>query len=170
MRLTKETMASFRCEPGKEDTFWDERLPGYGLRARPTGAKTLYVQYAFGGRTRKIFLGSPDVVPAGQAYEKAKDLLAKVRLGGDPAGEKAAQRVKAAETIGALLPRFLDRQRARLKPRSFEETERHLMKHARPLHGHAVEAVSSNRRIIATRLAEIEKESGRRRPITCAHR
>ena len=35
---------------------------------------------------------------------------------------EAHGRVKAAETFGALLPRFLERQRARLKPRSIEET------------------------------------------------
>jgi integrase len=116
------------------------------------------VQYAIGGKTRRMVLGSPAVLDPGKARETAKDLLAAVRLGRDPAAEKATVRAKAAETFGALLPRFLERQRARLKPRSFEEVERHLAAHAKPLHGRPIEAI--DRRAIATRLAEIAKASG----------
>jgi integrase len=45
-----------------------------------------------------------------------------------------------------------------LKPRSFEETERHLLKHAKPLHPWPIESI--DRRTIAGRLAEITKASG----------
>ena len=103
-------------------------------------------------------LGSVAVLDPGKARETAKRLLAQVRLGHDPARDKITARSKAAETFGALLPRFLERQRARLKPRSYEETERHLKAHAKPLHGYSIEALE--RRTIATRLAEIEKRSG----------
>jgi len=85
-------------------------------------------------------------------------LLAQVRLGHDPAAEKDRARVRAAETFGALLPRFLERQRTRLKPRSYVETARHLQRHAKALHGSPIEAVT--RRTIAARLAEIEKHNG----------
>jgi integrase len=116
------------------------------------------VQYAVHGRTRRIFLGPPALVDAGKARSMAKDLLASVRLGGDPVGEKVAARAEAANTVRALLPRFLNRQRARLKPRSLEETTRHLEQHARPLHGHPIQAV--NRRMIAMLLADIAERSG----------
>ena len=138
--------------------IFDETLPGFGLRVRATGAQTWLVQYAVHGRTRRIFLGPPALVDASKARSMAKDLLASVRLVGDPAGEKVAARAEAANTVRALLPRFLNRQRARLKPRSLEETTRHLEQHARPLHGHPIEAVI--RRMIAMLLADIAERSG----------
>src|SRR5262249_15432663 len=59
---------------------------------------------------------------------------------------------------GALLLRFLEHQRARLRPRSFVEIERHLRVHAKALHGEPVAGIV--RRTISTRLAEIEKNKG----------
>ena len=100
-------------------------------------------------------LGAVSAIELGKARSTAKDLLAAVRLGRDPAGEKLEQRQKVSTTFGALLPRFLARQRSRLKPRSYQETERHLLVHAKPLHGLGVEKI--DRRTIAIRLAELEQ-------------
>ncbi len=159
MRLTAATIRTLTLPAGKGDhVFFDADLPGFGLRLREGGSKTWVVQYAIAGKTRRMMLGSVAMLDPGKARETAKDLLAQVRLGRDPAGEKATARAKAAETFGALLPRFLERQRARLKPRSLQEVERHLVAHARPLHGRPIEAI--DRRAIATRLAEIAKASG----------
>jgi integrase len=70
----------------------------------------------------------------------------------------AQARVKAAETFGALLPRFLERQQAKQQPNSYKETERYLSNHASPLHQLPVESIE--RRTIASVLAEVEKLSG----------
>jgi integrase len=159
MRLTDTAIRSLACPPGKsERTFFDDDLPGFGLRVRVTGSKSWLYQYAIGGQTRKVFLGSPDVVALGKARSAAKDLAAQVRLGGDPAMERHESRVRAAETLGAFLPRFLERQRGRLKPRSYIECERHLLDHAKPLHGLPLARV--DRRTIATRLMEVAERSG----------
>jgi integrase len=159
MRLTAATIRALTLPAGVLDkVFFDDDLPGFGLRVRASGVKTWMVQYAIAGKTRRISLGAPAVLEPGKARESAKNLLAQVRLGRDPASEKTAARAKAAETFGALLPRFLERQRARQKPRSFAETDRHLTVHAKPLHGHPIEAI--DRRTVATRLAEIAKASG----------
>src|SRR5262249_2383812 len=83
---------------------------------------------------------------------------AQVRLGRDPAAEKEHERARALESFGALLPPFLERQRAKQKPRSYEETERHLTKHCKVFHRRPVESL--DRRAIGARLAEIEKENG----------
>ena len=109
MRLTMTTIRTLACPPGKsEQTTFDEDLPGFGLRVRPSGAQSWVYQYAIAGKTKKIFLGSPSVVEAGQARAAAKGLAAQARLGRDPANEKAKSRALAAETVGALLPRFLE--------------------------------------------------------------
>lgn len=159
MRLTATTIRTLTLPAGKADlVFWDTSLPGFGCRVRAGGSKTWIVQYAIAGRTRRMVLGSVTTLDPGKARDTAKDLLAAVRLGRDPVGEKSEARARAAETFGALLPRFLERQRARLKPRSFEETERHLTMHAKPLHARPIEAI--DRRTVAARLAEIADRSG----------
>jgi integrase len=143
---------------GYDKVHFDADLPGYGLRVRASGVHSLMVQYAIAGRTRRVVLGPLNRVDPGKAYASARDLLARVRLGHDPASEKELARARAGETFGALLPRFLERQRARLKPRSYIETERHLKVHAKTLHSSPIETVT--RRAIAGRLAEIEKHNG----------
>jgi integrase len=163
MRLNATTVRTITCAPGKSvEVVFDEGLPGFGLCVRPTGTKSWVVQYAIAGRTRRVTLGTTAVLDPGQAREAAKGVLAKVRLGGDPAAEKVQARIRAGETFGALLPRFLARQRERLKPRSYEETERHLVAHCKSFHILPLDAV--DRRTIAARLAEIAERNG---PCTC---
>ena len=159
MRLTAATIRALKLPPGATDrVYFDEDLPGFGLRVRASGVHSWMIQYAIAGRTRRVVLGLASALDPGKARATAKDLLAQVRLGRDPAAEKDRARVRAAETFGALLPRFLERQRTRLKPRSYVETARHLQRHAKALHGSPIEAVT--RRTIAARLAEIEKHNG----------
>lgn len=142
MRLTAKTIHALRLPRGAADqVFFDGDLPGFGFRLRASGAKTWLVQYAIAGKTRRLTLGSSDVLDPGKAREAAKEALAKVRLGGDPANDKQTARAAAANTFGALLPVFLARQKAKLKPRSYLETERHLVGHARALHARSVSAI-----------------------------
>ena len=121
---------------------FDGDLPGFGLRVRASGVHTWMIQYAIAGRTRRVVLGLQSALDPGKARATAQKLLAQVRLGKDPAADKARARVAAAETFGALLPRFLRRQETRLRPRSYVETVRHLEVNAKPLHGLPLEAVT----------------------------
>jgi integrase len=159
MRLNAVNIRTLSLPSGVADrVFWDSELPGFGLRIRASGARTWLVQYAIAGRTRRVFLGSATVLDPGKARETAKKLLAAVKLGRDPAAEKHTARVKAGETFGALLPRHLAHQRAALKPRSYQEVERHLTAHCRPLHGRPVDAI--DQRAAALLLANIAENSG----------
>ena len=93
-RLTKTFVEGL--EP-QDRTFieWDDDLPGFGVRVTTTGAKSWVVQYraAGGGRgapTRRMTLGSLAALTSEKARGGAKDVLATVRLGGDPAAKRAA--------------------------------------------------------------------------------
>jgi integrase len=141
-----------------DKTYFDDDLPGFGVRVRAAGSKTWVVQYKVGARHRRMPLGSVGTLDLGKARATAKDLLAAVRLGRDPFAEKIETRAKIAETFGALLPRYLARQRARLKPRTLQETERHLQVNARPLHARHVRSI--DRRVVAAMIAEIAEGSG----------
>ena len=62
------------------------------------------------------------------------------------------------ETFGHEVVRYLYRKRLAMKPRAFEEVERHLTNHAAPLH--RLRLAEIDRRTVAQRLGEIETASG----------
>jgi integrase len=159
MKLTVRSTAGLKLPAGKtEAIFWDDEVAGFGLRLREGGSRSYVFQYKLGDKQRRMALGSTTAIDIGKARDTAKDLYARVRLGQDPAGEKSDAKVKASETLEAAIKLFLIRQRPRLKPRSFVEVERHLLLHAKPLHG--LQFAKIERRSIATRLSEIAQASG----------
>jgi integrase len=161
MKLTASTVRTLALPEGKSDhIFFCENLSGFGLRVRASGARAFYVQYAVGGRTRRMRLGSTTLLDLGEAREKAREILAKVRLGTDPAAERAESRSRAGETFGALAQRYLDRRRndPKLRLRSLAEIERHLTRNLKALYPLRIDAVT--RRAIATELTRLTDENG----------
>jgi integrase len=163
MKLDKATLTTLTLPPGKnEHKFFDERLPGHGVRLRHPSDQSRWrwiTQYDdLGGVTKMLTHGPVSLIEPAAAFKRSKDLLAGVRLGGDPAGEKRAARVRAAETFGATLPRYLTHMRGERRPRSFKELERHLMKHARPLHSRTL--VGIDRRALSGLVAAIAENNG----------
>jgi integrase len=159
MKLTAKSVAVLKLPPGKTDHIeWDDDVAGFGLRLREGGGRSFVFQYKIGGRHRRLNLGAVSAIDVGKARETAKDLYARVRLGQDPAGEKTEAKVKAAETFAATAARFLEHQRLRLRPRSYPDVERHLLVHAKALHGLQLARVA--RRDIATVIAAVAENSG----------
>jgi integrase len=159
MQLTATTIRSLAPPAGKLDHIeWDDQCPGFGIRVRASGSRTFVFQYAVGGKQRRMSLGVVSAVPIGTARKTAEELYARVKLGEDPAGQRAEARIKSAETFAAVAARFLNRQRTRLRPRSYPDVERHLLKHSKVLHGLQLAQIS--KRDVATVLAAVEKNSG----------
>jgi len=159
MRFTQKIVDALDLPPRKtEAIIFDADLPGLGLRLRRGGSRVWVYQFKIGARHRRLTLGSATAVPLAQARKTAGDLHAKVRLGRDPAGEKAEGQARAAETVGAVLQVFLAHKRKTLRPRSYDRVERHLLKDCRSLHG--IQLAKVDRRAIAARIAAIESSSG----------
>ena len=159
MKLTQTSIATLAIPDGKREAiFYDEEIGGFGLRLRSGGSRTWVYTYKLGSRHRRITLGTTAALSAAQARKTAGELQAQVRLGRDPAADKEAGRAKAHETMAAALEAYLPYQLSRLRPRSYAEVERHLMKHWRPLHAMPLTAI--DRRTIAARLAVIAEQSG----------
>src|SRR5262245_48185867 len=71
-RLTTEFVRTLGLSPGeREHTFFDDKLKGFGLRLRDTGARTFVFQYKIGSKNRRIVLGSASAITVGQAREAA---------------------------------------------------------------------------------------------------
>ena len=154
-RLTQSMVDREQLPAGKIDHFlWDSDIPGFGLRIRSGGSRNFVFWYRVGPRRRKMNLGAASATPIAEARKRAGVLHAEVRLGRDPAGERAVSAAKATETVGNTLPRFLARQQARLRPRAYVEVVRHLDVHARQLHPQPLASVT--RRDVAAALSVLE--------------
>jgi integrase len=151
-KITKTTVE--HLEGG--EWIWDASVKGFGARRQRDGV-FYYLRYRQGGAQRMKSIGrhgspwTPDT-----ARRQATAALGKVAAGIDPFAE--ALQARAAETFGAEVSRYLERKRPAMKPRSFEEVERHLTNHAGPLA--KLRLAEIDRRSIAVRLAEIEEERG----------
>jgi integrase len=162
MKLTKATVAGLSLPAGSDDKiYWDDDIPLFGVRLRKGGSKGWVFWYRLGGRAsplRKVGLGATSAVSAAEARAEAAKLYAKVRLGQDPAGEKAESVVRASETFESVLGVFLARQAERLKPRSYVGVEYHLRVQSKPFH--RLPLAQIDRRAIARLLAEIGVSRG----------
>jgi integrase len=159
MNLTAVVVTNLKLKPGEADRIWfDDRVPGFGLRIRESGSQSWIFQYKIGAKTRRLVIGQAAAIKVAKAREIAGDLHAKVRLGGDPAAERRVKIERNAHTFGALAQRYLDQQKTELRASSYREIARHLEQHAAPLHGLPVDTI--DQRTIANRLSRIEKISG----------
>jgi integrase len=106
-KLTKRTVDSVQSTGG--DCFlWDGELPGFGLRAKASGAKSFVIQYRnANGRSRRLTVGRYGVLTVEEARKQARIALAEVSKGSDPAENRKLER--GAVTIEALCREYLDR-------------------------------------------------------------
>ena len=158
MKLTQKAVAALKPPVDKaEEIHIDDDIPGFGVRLRKGGSATWIFQYRVGAKQRRISFGRLSAVSAARARELAGENYAKVRLGGDPAGDKVEDRQRAVETMGAVLENYLA-QPGRWRERSLEETTRHLRQLSRPLHGLRIDKI--DRRAIATCLDTVTRRNG----------
>jgi integrase len=157
MKLKSSNISTLKLPAGKrEHIFWDDDLPGFGLRLREGGSRKFIAQYKLGKKQRRMTLGAAsDFV---RARAKAKDVLARAHLGEDPAGARFEAKAKAAETLVAVADRFLRHKETKLRPASYYSTKLYLMGHLKPLHQMRVDQIQ--RRDIASQLSSIAEHHG----------
>ena len=107
-RITKRVVDGLKPQT-REFAVWDSKLPGFGIRVRPTGAMSYVVVYRAGsGRgapVRRYTIASVGKAAPEAARRRAKAILGAVAHGQDPAGEKATER--GTLTITSLADRFM---------------------------------------------------------------
>jgi integrase len=163
MKLDAKAIARLALPEGKADViYFDDNMPGFGLRLRDSGngvKKSWIVQYRRAGGSRRMLVGSAEVLSAGRARERAKEILAEVQLGKDPQREKAEQRAREKFTMSALADDYLKAKEGSVRTRTLVESQRYLTgPYFKPLHNMPVEQIT--RRDVAARVLAITRESG----------
>ncbi|MFZ4808096.1 MAG: tyrosine-type recombinase/integrase [Hyphomicrobiaceae bacterium] len=94
-----------------DEYWWDDRMPGFGLRLGASGSRTFVAQarHRGAGTQRRVTLGRYGVVTLDQARDKARKHLAAAAEGRDIVGEVlAAKKVEDARlTLSALADKWL---------------------------------------------------------------
>ena len=106
-KITKRLVDGLRRPAeGPDLVVWDSGLRGFGVRLKASGALSYIIQYRnAGGVSRRLTLGPHGVLTAEQARDMAKDRLAEVRLGQDPA--EGRQEARRDPTVSVLCDRYL---------------------------------------------------------------
>ena len=111
MRLDAKSTAALKLGDKSDMIVFDDVMAGFGYRLRRgAGGKTLrswIVQYKRAGATRRLLLGSAEVLGAEQARTMAKKALGKIANGEDPQADKADRRGKDALTMRSQVTEFL---------------------------------------------------------------
>lgn len=132
MKLTKRAVdaLTYTRKSGAQ-CAWDDELAGFGVRVYPTGRKSYVVAYRSDGRQRFHTLGKVAELTVHEARTKAMELLASVRRGDDPSGDRIAYR--QAPTMKDLAERYMrEHARPRKKAFSVENDARVWRKHVLP--------------------------------------
>ena len=104
----------------------DGRLPGFGLRLSASGRKSWILLYRSGRHPRRLTLGTYPILGLADARAQAKEALATVVGGGDPAMVKRADR--SAISFGELADDYIERH-AKPKKRTWRDDKRMLEKY-----------------------------------------
>src|ERR1700732_1677756 len=90
----------------KQLDYFDDTLPGFGLRVSYNGRKSWIVLYRCNGIKGRLTLGRFDVLPLADARDKARDALKSAGNGNDPAAQK--YRNREAPTFNELVDRYIE--------------------------------------------------------------
>lgn len=142
-RLTKRVVDSLFPVPDRDVFAWDGEIRGFGVRVKPSGTKTYFIQYRNAeGRTRRLVIGKHGILATDEARELGRQKLAEVSKGEDPSAQRHAAR--AGMTVSEICDWYLDearagrlvgRNRRPIKPSTLDSDEGRIKVHIKPLIG-----------------------------------
>jgi integrase len=170
-KITKRLVDTLRPDPTGKDLFrWDAgdgALKGFGIRMKPSGAASYFVQYRNKeGRTRRLVIGRVGTLTPDEARHLAADALKAATKGGDPSADRHA--VRGAITVSNLCDLYLADAKNRIKASTLAMDKSRIETHVRPLIGRFtvrslttadIERLKAD--IIAGKTAKPRKKEGR---------
>jgi Arm DNA-binding domain len=93
MKLTKRAIDAIVPDARRDIYVWDDEVHGFLLRVKPSGVRSFAIQYRnASGVSRRITIGKLGVLTTDEARKVAKQKLADVTKGGDPAEARSEDR------------------------------------------------------------------------------
>jgi len=87
----------------KEHRVWDDKVIGFGVRVKPTGTKTYFVQYrSKAGKVCRISIGRHGTISTTNARKKAIKIQAEVLFGEDPLRKAAEEGQESTLLAGSV--------------------------------------------------------------------
>jgi integrase len=102
-KLTDKTLRGLKAESTAVD-YWDEMLPGFGVRVGTTGTKSFFAGVYVNGKYRRITLGRYDILSLVDARTKAKAIMADAHGG---IGPELRKKRDEKGTFGAVAQAFM---------------------------------------------------------------
>ncbi len=133
MKITRKLLETLA--PKAEEYFaWDDTMPGFGVRIAPTGRRVYVLRFrTLSGIQRKMNIGRCDVLTPDQARDQAREHLAAVARGEDPAVERHSRRSSA--TIADLAALHTEDRAGKIKRSSATNYDIMWRRHILPLIG-----------------------------------
>ena len=148
INVCRRTVEGLRAE--RDTLYWDRRLPGFGVRAYPGGAKVYVVQVRRGGRSRRMSIGRHGVIGAEAARKRAARIILGLKSGGD--ADALRGRPRAGPTVAELARRYLkEHVEVRCKPTTANRVRGTLRNHLLPAFGNTGIAALEPERVWALR-------------------
>jgi integrase len=137
-KITKRVVDALRPHQHGKDVFvWDAgdgALKGFGVRVKPSGAASYFVQYRNKeGRTRRLVIGKVGTLTPNEARTLAGDALKAAAKGGDPSADRHA--LRGATTVYELCDLYLADAKSRIKPSTLVLDKSRIETHVKPLIG-----------------------------------
>lgn len=155
-RISKRSIEGLQAHPTNDTFHWDSDLKGFGVRAKPSGAKSYLIQYrTIEGRSHRFVIGRVGTLTPDEARAIARTKLADVVKGLDPMAER--QGMRSAPTVAEICDwylaearsgRLLGRKGRPIKASTLAIDESRINTHIRPLLG--------TRRIAGLTLDDVE--------------
>ena len=132
MNMTARSVAALEPPAEGQVDYFDEAVPGFGLRVSYGGRKAWILLYRHHGLKRRMKIGPYPTLSLALARDQAKAALREVAIGNDPAADKTARR--ESETVADLAREYLEKH-AKVKKRSWRHDERTLQNDVLPAIG-----------------------------------
>ena len=98
--ISKRTVDALTVED-RDAVFWDDRIPGFGVRVYPSGSKVYVVQTRHRGKSHRVTLGRHGVITADRARKEAALAINRIKSGEDPVE-------RGSVTVAELAARYLE--------------------------------------------------------------
>jgi integrase len=142
-RLNRTLVDELEKPESGELVIMDTDVPCFGVRVMPSGARSYFVRFRIGGgrraTTRRETLGRHPIVTPEKARQRAKDILARARIGEDPAADR--RRRNKSLSVAELVEEWIAGPGARTRkgrvksPASFASDKARLTHHVVPTIG-----------------------------------